>query len=122
MGELREVVISKKGTNFYPAENLSFFADAKFRRFESMNEFQNLSHEQLLQEVTSFYHELNMLHPFREGNGRTQRLFFTLLFKRLGYDFGFADCDTDKLMTATIYAAQGVQTYLYNFFADVLTD
>ena len=57
-----------------------------------------------------------MLHPFREGNGRTQRLFFTLLIQRAGYSIHFADCDTDLLMYATILAAQGVHDYLRHFF------
>ena len=57
-----------------------------------------------------------MLHPFREGNGRTQRLFFTLLICHAGYAINFAYCDTDALMTATIHAAHGVMDYLYQFF------
>lgn len=61
-----------------------------------------------------------MLHPFREGNGRTQRLFFSLLLHRLGYSISFAECDTDKLMMATIYAAQGIMTYLHEFFEAVI--
>lgn len=63
---------------------------------------------------------MNMLHPFREGNGRTQRLFFTLLFRRLGYQIDFASCDADVLMSATIYASQGVISYLRDFFAALL--
>ncbi|MCL1080352.1 Fic family protein [Parashewanella spongiae] len=30
--------------------------------------------------------ELNLLHPFREGNGRTLRFFFEELLYLLGYD------------------------------------
>ena len=59
---------------------------------------------------------MNMLHPFREGNGRTQRLFFTLLIRRAGYEIDFERCDMDELMIATIYAAQGVMDYLRGFF------
>lgn len=85
-----------------------------------MNYFQGLERAELVDEIAGLYHELNMLHPFREGNGRTQRLFFTLLLRRLGYDISFAECDTDELMMATIYAAQGIPTYLHNFFEKML--
>lgn len=30
-------------------------------------------------ELTEFYNDFNLLHPFREGNGRTLRLFITFL-------------------------------------------
>lgn len=61
-----------------------------------------------------------MLHPFREGNGRTERLFFSLLIRRCGYRIDFAECDMDVLMMATIYAAQGVPTYLTSFFREAI--
>ena len=115
-GELRTIDLSKNGTTFYPASSLRELANAKFKRLETMNEFSGLKRAQLVDEITDFYHELNMLHPFREGNGRTQRLFFTLLLRRLGYSISFAECDTDELMMATIYAAQGIMTYLHDFF------
>ncbi|MDI7720329.1 Fic family protein, partial [Acinetobacter baumannii] len=32
-----------------------------------------------------FYCEVNVIHPFREGNGRTQRIFFEHLLAHCGY-------------------------------------
>lgn len=119
-GELRRIDFAKKGTAFYPAADIKRIGEAKFQRLADMNEFRGLKRERLIDEITDFYHELNMLHPFREGNGRTQRLFFTILFHRLGYQVDFASCDIDALMSATIYAAQGVMTYLREFFAELL--
>lgn len=119
-GELRTIDFSKKGTSFYPASDLRELGNAKFARLKDMNEFQGLDRSELVNEITDLYHELNMLHPFREGNGRTQRLFFTLLLCRLGYSISFAECDTAELMMATIYAAQGITTYLHGFFEKLL--
>ena len=119
-GELRTIDFSKKGTPFYPASDLRELGNAKFARLKDMNDFQGLNRSELVDEITDFYHELNMLHPFREGNGRTQRLFFTLLLRRLGYSISFAECDTDELMMATICAAQGIKTYLRSFFETLI--
>lgn len=119
-GELRTINLSKKGTRFYPADELRRFGEAKFQYLASEHEFQGLPKDELAESIADFYHEINMLHPFREGNGRTQRLFFTLLIRRCGYNIDFADCDTDELMMATIYAAQGVQTYLTRFFRNAI--
>lgn len=43
-----------------------------------------------------------------------------MLLRRLGYSISFAECDTDELMMATIYAAQGITTYLHSFFEKML--
>lgn len=115
-GQVRAVDLSKKGTSFCLASRVKELGEAKFQRLQEMDELRGLPKEAFLREITDLYHELNMLHPFREGNGRTQRLFFTLLIRRAGYDISFADCDTDQLMIATILAAQGVMDHLENFF------
>ena len=42
-----------------------------------------------------------------DGNGRTLRLFITLLVRSTGRDIDFNLCDNDMLMIAAIRAAQG---------------
>ncbi len=111
-GTLRAVDLSKKGTHFTAAASLERSGTLKFQRLQEMNEFHGLSQSEFVRETAEFYNDLNLLHPFREGNGRTQRLFFTLLIRRAGYDIRFADCDMDYLMIATIQAAHGVMDYL----------
>ncbi len=115
-GKLRTIDLSKKGTTFYSADNLKSIGTAIFDRLQQRSEFRGLPRGTFVRELAELYHSLNMLHPFREGNGRTERLFFTLLIRRAGYALNFADCDTDALMVATIYAAQGVMDFLYQFF------
>ncbi len=115
-GELRTVDISKKGTVFCVAKNLEEIGNAIFDELKKMNELRGLRRDKLVKEAAKLYHRLNLLHPFREGNGRTQRLFFSLLIRRTGFEINFAECDTELLMIATIYAAQGVMDQLYAFF------
>ena len=64
------------------------------------------------EEITDFYCATNELHPFRKGNGRTQHVFLTRLIENAGYTINFAEMDTDLLMIATIYAAQGLMDLL----------
>lgn len=61
-----------------------------------------------------------MLHPFREGNDRTQRIFLAQLIHYNGYEINFSDIDTDALMIATIHAAHGVKDYLMDIFKDAI--
>ncbi len=113
-GELRTIDFSKKGTVFYKADVLRELGTAKFARLEAMDEFKGLPRSELVDSLTDLYHELNMLHPFREGNGRTQRLFFTLLLQRLGYRFSFAECDTDELTVIWWRCNNTVNTFIRN--------
>ena len=48
--------------------------------------------------------ELNAIHPFREGNGRTVRLYFQQLAKKAGYKLKFSNVTKDELLNADISA------------------
>ncbi len=115
-GKLREINISKKGTCFCPVKELEESCKACFERLEKEKFFKGLKREAFVKEIVDLYNTTNYLHPFREGNGRTQRIFISKLIKHNGYDFNFSNLDTDLLMIATIKAANGVSDGLYNLF------
>lgn len=46
--------------------------------------------------------ELNMLHPFREGNGRTIRLFLQLYAQNKGVIWDYTTLDRETYLTAMI--------------------
>ena len=117
-GNVRTVNISKKGTQFTPAENIERQAELIFKRLQDRNYFKGLPHSEFVEEVVDFYCVTNALHPFREGNGRTQRVFLTQLIRNAGYEINFADMDTDLLMIATIQSAQGVTDLLTRIFTE----
>lgn len=117
-GQIRTVNISKKGTNFTPAENIEEQATLIFKRLRNCKYFKGLNHSEFVDEIVDFYCVTNALHPFREGNGRTQRVFLTQLIRNAGYDINFADMDTELLMIATIQSAQGVTDMLKQLFLE----
>ena len=45
--------------------------------------------------------EINVLHPFREGNGRAQRLFIEYLADHAGYKVDFSDVTADEMIIAS---------------------
>jgi len=45
--------------------------------------------------------ELNVIHPFREGNGRTNRLILDLLAENAGYSSGIQETSRNRWMTAS---------------------
>lgn len=115
-GKTRTVDISKKGTSFTQAENIETIANACFNRLKDNNYFKNFDFDDFIDNIVDFYCSTNMLHPFREGNGRTQRIFIAQLIRFNGYDINFSEIDTDELMIATIHSANGINDYLKELF------
>jgi fido (protein-threonine AMPylation protein) len=78
-GKKRTVEISKDGKQFFPT---SHFNNA-FRYIDQIiNEFKKIpkvNKKLLAEKLAEILDNVNYLHPFREGNGRTQREFLRLL-------------------------------------------
>ena len=119
-GTVRSMNISKKGTVFCNFEDIERIGTLKFQRLAEQNYLKGLTKSRFIDELTEFYYDINMLHPFREGNGRTLRLFITLLVRNAGYTLNFSDCDSDLLMIATIKAAQGDLSLLKEVFSELV--
>ena len=70
-GQIRTKTIWKDGTLFCRAEYL----------MENLKQIEVMS-ETTFDEIVSKYVEMNVAHPFMEGNGRSTRLWLDLLFKK----------------------------------------
>lgn len=115
-GKYRTANISKKGTSFALADDISDLMNACFKRLKDCNYFRDYTFEKFVNNIVDFYCVTNIIHPFREGNGRTQRIFIAQLIRFNGYDIDFTLIDKDELMIATIHAANGVTDYLKEIF------
>lgn len=84
-GELRKEMISKGSSSFAHPK----FIEPELRRiFEDLkkeNYLKKLSREEFIPRLAHYLAELNALHPFREGNGRTTREFARQLALNAGY-------------------------------------
>lgn len=120
-GQIRTVDIRKKDTSFCPVGQIEERAGLIFERLKREDFFRNLPKEDFTNQIADFYCVTNALHPFREGNGRTQRAFLTQLIYHAGYSIRFSEIDTDLLMIATIQAAHGVRDTLYGVFQEAIT-
>lgn len=119
-GELRTINLSKQHTAFCPAGELDALSSASFDRLQRRNYFRKLPRTDFLNELVDFYITLNYLHPFREGNGRVQRLYLRQLALRAGYQLNFAGVDSDRMMIATIHAASGISDTLREVLDEII--
>ena len=97
-GELRQVNLSK-GDFMFPAAKFLQSAANEFEKtfLESLpDSFENYKH--LVKHLAPLHAELLFIHPFREGNGRTARLFVDLIALKSGFErFNFEKIDEKKM-------------------------
>lgn len=63
--------------------------------------------EMLAGELAQALVALNNIHPFREGNGRTQRIFVSQMAQRCGYTLSFARMTETQMRNASIAGYRG---------------
>ena len=101
-GEHRSVDISKGGTRFCNCGRIIAESNKLFKRLEIDNWLKNLPKDDFCNKLAEYYCEFNMIHPFREGNGRVQRMLFEHLALSAGYDLDWADIQQQEWIQANI--------------------
>lgn len=85
-GQYRTVDIGKAGSLFCKAEYIRPQLDKIFRAIAAGTAWKNATAAAFAARAGEALAELNAVHPFREGNGRTLRAFLVLLARQAGYD------------------------------------
>lgn len=109
-GEFRTIDIFKGDSKFYEAdkisENLETFCKhikkAKYFRNVSVMRFDDTSYN-----LAKTLADLNNIHPFREGNGRVQRLFVEQLALKNYYELDLSKISENDMRDASRSAARG---------------
>jgi len=85
-GKERNVSISKGQTPFANPRFIENCATELLHKLVKEDCLKGLSPEEFVERAAHYVLELNLVHPFREGNGRVIRYFLTLLAQNAGYD------------------------------------
>lgn len=88
-GEIRTVEIRKpvKGSAFFlPSPAIPTGIEYSMNELKKDGYLKNLDKDEFLDRLVRNYDNYNYVHPFREGNGRTQRMLWTLICHEAGYD------------------------------------
>ena len=110
-GEIRKLNISKDGFRF---ANSLYLEDA-LQRIEKMS-------ETTFEEIIEKYAEMNIAHPFMEGNGRSTRIWLDLILKeRLGTCIDWASINKSDYLEAMI-RSHVKSTELRELLRTALTD
>jgi cell filamentation protein len=120
-GELRSIKMSKFDTVFCIPERIEPEAHKIFQTLEKEDCYIHNSHQELVKNMAELYAELNMIHPFREGNGRTQRIFFEHLALNCGYAINWGVVSNDHWIKANIDGVNCDYQSLQNVFESAIT-
>ncbi len=102
-GQIRWVNISK-GNFFCNYEYIEAQANKLFEELALENHLKSTSSEKLPYRLAYYLGEINVLHPFRDGNGRAQRLFIEYLAQSCGYKVDFSTVTRDEMVEASVEA------------------
>lgn len=100
-GELRTVEIAKGGSQFQFHRFIGAGMADVHRRLVEHHFLQGLSREDFAREAGAIIGDVNYVHPFREGNGRTQLLYLEQLAVRAGHPFALRRIDGNRWMEAS---------------------
>lgn len=124
-GELRTTVLGKPA---YVGQPPVWFTAPRLLEREAERIFGWLHRGDLLRalprvefarESASLLAEINALHAFREGNGRTQRLFVDALARQAGHELCFDVVSRERMVQASIEAYRGDLGMMTRMFEEI---
>lgn len=101
-GKIREEDIIKGNTHFAKSEHIIPNAKKLFNELKNENYLQGTSVEKFAEKASYYMAELNVLHPFRDGNGRAIREFIRCLALKCVYKLNWNSISKDDLFDASV--------------------
>jgi cell filamentation protein len=119
-GRFRTVRIAKGGSMFCYPEHIDAEMKRLFAKLRQDRFLQGSTPEAFAQGAAHFLAELNAIHPFREGNGRTQLAYLTLLAERAGHPLALERLDPTAILEAAIASFGGNEAPLAGVIRQLL--
>lgn len=103
-GCIRTVNISK-GNQFCRVDYIETQINDLFKKLKDENYLLDCKTiDEIGKRLAYYLGEINVIHPFREGNGRTQRLFIEHLAYHAGYELDFMKISSQDMLEASVKA------------------
>lgn len=114
-GDIRSCNISKQDL-FCLAQHIDSYAASIFDNLKKQQFFICIEECELIESLVNLFGDINALHPFREGNGRSQREFINMLAKINGISLNFAHISADEMIEASHRINNGDNAYMMSLF------
>ena len=116
-GQFRTVGISRDGSMFCAPAHIESSAIDLFKSLARESFLARLDQPAFTGRAAHYLGELNALHPFREGNGRTQREFIRTLALHNGFEINWEGISQTEMTVASIAAFHGKSQPLADLIA-----
>lgn len=116
-GKFRTENIYKGSFTFASWEYIESELDRLLKELKSENFLQELDKENLSKRLAYYLSELNVLHPFREGNGRTIREFIREIAFQAGFTLDLQSTTPEEMFNAcvkSVYDTTDLEKILFN--------
>jgi cell filamentation protein len=121
-GQLREIDIYEGETRFCHFAYLEKEGNVLMQRLEEEGYLAGLPKDKFVERLTWYYGEINVLHPFRLGNGLAQRIFFEQLAIHAGYTLDWREIGVAEWRQANQSAAMGDPAALEAIFRQAVSE
>ena len=114
-GDIRTCNIAKQDL-FCLTEHIESFGNEIFNELKKEKYFFEYDSETVLDKLVELFADINALHPFREGNGRSQRVFIESLAKINGVYLDLTNVSKDEMVIASHDSINGNYKRLKEMF------
>ncbi|MBQ5989049.1 MAG: Fic family protein [Oscillospiraceae bacterium] len=101
-GHIRREQISKGDTMFFPPHLISQELDKVFAKLHSEKMLHATDKKCQIEHLSYIMSELNVIHPFREGNGRSIRELIRYMALYYGFSLDWSLVDRDTMIDAAV--------------------
>ncbi len=115
-GQIRTYNITKEKTLFCLSEYIYPCAEDIFGALHNEKFYTEYDYETKLLKLARLFADINALHPFREGNGRTQRVFIESLARVAGVSLDLTRVSKKEMMIASLKGMLGKPEVLLEIF------
>ena len=121
-GDVRCVEISKGGSQFQFRRYIETGMGDVHRRIQAQGYLRGLSAERFSYKAGDIIGDVNYIHPFREGNGRTQLYFLKQLAQQAGHNIDLTQVKPAKWMVASRIAHRADYRIMRQCILDMIVE
>ena len=101
-GHIRCEQISKGDTMFFPPHLIDQELDKVFSKLHSEKMMHETDRKRQVEHLSYIMSELNIIHPFREGNGRSIRELIRCMALYYGFSLDWSSADREMMLDAAV--------------------
>lgn len=118
-GQVRTVAMARTDLFALP-QHIVPYAARVFDALASEDHLRGCERGAFIDRLAHYYAEVNAVHPFRDGNGRTQRAFFGQLASEAGWRIAWERMDPDQNVAASAASIHGDNRPLIGMFGGLV--